>query len=101
MRTGVRSRLYKIRKYIEETLDCYVPRLGWQTQYSRVSFSNERYSLAVKATERQGRLLTVGLLAMMTVALAGLCRASSSQFFIPRRALTSLSIGPFAKTAIS
>lgn len=107
MRAGVRSPLYKIRKYIEETLDHHVPRLGWQTQYSRVSFSNERYSLAVKATERQGRLLTVGLtslLAMMVVGLVGIGRASSSQFFrliYPRRALTGLSMGLFAKTAIS
>lgn len=58
MRWGVRSPLYKFRKFVEETLDRYVPRLGWRTQYSRVSFSNERYSEVVKAVERQGRTLT-------------------------------------------
>ncbi|KAL2001553.1 hypothetical protein VTN02DRAFT_1603 [Thermoascus thermophilus] len=61
MRMGVKSPLYKFRKHLEETLDRYFPRLGWRTQYSRVSFSNERYSDVVKAVERQGRTLTLGL----------------------------------------
>ncbi|KAL2013262.1 hypothetical protein VTN00DRAFT_787 [Thermoascus crustaceus] len=61
MRWGVKSPLYKFRKNLEETLDRYFPRLGWRTQYSRVSFSNERYSEVVKAVERQGRTLTLSL----------------------------------------
>lgn len=61
MRWGVKSPLYRIRKYVEETLDSYFPRLGWRTQYSRVSFSNERYSEVMRAADRQGRIFTVGL----------------------------------------
>lgn len=59
MRSGVKNPLYKVRKSIEETLDRYVPRLGWKTQYSRVSFSNQRYSEVVRAVRRQSVFLGV------------------------------------------
>ncbi|EAW06460.1 kynurenine 3-monooxygenase [Aspergillus clavatus NRRL 1] len=61
MRWGVKTPLYKLRKSIEEILDRYVPSLGWQTQYSRVSFSNQRYSDVIKLARRQGTVLGLGL----------------------------------------
>lgn len=57
MRSGVVSKRYKMRKYIEETLDKYVHWLGWKTQYSRVSFGNEPYSQVITKAKRQGRIL--------------------------------------------
>ncbi|KAF9735221.1 kynurenine 3-monooxygenase, mitochondrial precursor [Paraphaeosphaeria minitans] len=44
MATDVKSRVYLLRKWAEEKLDLWVPGLGWATQYSRVTFSNMRYS---------------------------------------------------------
>ena len=35
----------------------YVPSLGWQTKYSRVSFSNERYSEVIARSDYQGKIL--------------------------------------------
>ncbi|OAL24136.1 hypothetical protein AYO20_10748 [Fonsecaea nubica] len=63
MRSSVTSPVYKLRKYIEERLDKYLPSLGWATQYSRVSFSNMRYSNVIKKSQRQSRILTTLLLA--------------------------------------
>lgn len=57
MRASVTSPAYKLRKWLEENLSVYLPSLGWQTKYSRVSFENERYSEVVWKSERQGRLL--------------------------------------------
>ncbi|PYH49033.1 kynurenine 3-monooxygenase [Aspergillus saccharolyticus JOP 1030-1] len=76
MRWGVKSPLYRLRKSVEETLTRYVPELGWQTQYTRVSFSNQRYSEVVQAVRRQGQLLGMGLgaaalLASVTTVLVG------------------------------
>ncbi|EHY51938.1 kynurenine 3-monooxygenase, mitochondrial precursor [Exophiala dermatitidis] len=71
MRSSVTSRLYKLRKYIEERLDKYFPSLGWATQYSRVSFSNMRYSEVLKRSQRQKRILTGLLLAVAAAALSG------------------------------
>lgn len=105
MRWGVTSRLYKIRKYIEETLDRYVPQLGWQTQYSRVSFSNMRYSDVVLAAERQGRILSMGVtaaLASVTIAaigLGGMLVWKHPRQFTPHRLLTDLSLKQFFRTA--
>lgn len=59
MRWGVTSPLYKARKVVEEALARYVPRLGFQTQYTRVSFSNQRYSEVVRAVRRQSVFLGV------------------------------------------
>lgn len=73
MRAGVMSRWYKFRKFVEENLDRYMPSLGWRTQYSRVSFSNMRYSEIMKAVERQRLLLkaSLGTVAVSAI-LAGL-----------------------------
>jgi kynurenine 3-monooxygenase len=68
MRSSVTSPLYKWRKWIEEQLDKYVPSWGWATQYSRVSFSNMRYSHVINKARSQKRTLTVFLLA---AAMAG------------------------------
>lgn len=72
MRDSVRSPLYRTRKLVEEALDRFVPWLGWSTQYSRVSFGNERYSEVAKQTARQGfRLGIVGAgSTLVLVALA-------------------------------
>jgi kynurenine 3-monooxygenase len=61
MRWGVKTPLYKLRKTFEETLDRYFPRLGWKTQYARVSFSTQRYSEVVRAAHWQGQLLALGV----------------------------------------
>lgn len=67
MRASVLSPTYRLRKFLEESLSKYFPGLGWQTKYSRVSFSNERYSEVIARSEYQGKMLmrtfyaTVGL----------------------------------------
>ena len=68
MRAGVQSSIYKTRKWIEDRIYLYVPSLGWKSQYSRVSFENQRYSEVEKAVQRQGRIL----LGMLTLSLLGL-----------------------------
>ena len=87
MRSDVRSPLYRLRKLLEETLDSRFPRLGWATQYSRISFGNERYSVVERQAVRQGAMLKwlvsvmgagagVGLTwAVWSVASAGRLRA--------------------------
>lgn len=70
MRWGVRTPLYKLRKSFEEALDRYVPSLGWQTQYSRVSFSTQRYSEVIRANRQQGKLLGLGLGSVGVMAMA-------------------------------
>ncbi|KAF5878876.1 putative kynurenine 3-monooxygenase protein [Botrytis fragariae] len=74
MRAAVISPVYKFRKWLEETLSVYVPRLGWQTKYSRVSFSNERYSEIVTKSQKQGKLIIVGLVSVLTspIVIGGL-----------------------------
>lgn len=57
MRAGVLSPAYRLRKALEEALSVWLPGLGWQTKYSRVSFSNERYSEVIARSEHQGRML--------------------------------------------
>ena len=57
MRNDVHSLLYRVRKWLEEALSVYVPSLGWATQYSRISFGNERYSDVARETQRQSRVL--------------------------------------------
>lgn len=70
MRSGVQSPLYKLRKWMEETVNVYIPSLGWRTQYTRVSFENQRYSEIERAVQRQGRIL-MGVLAITMVGLGG------------------------------
>jgi len=57
MRADVTSPIYRLRKYIEETLSVWVPGLGWATQYSRVSFGNQRYSDVEKLAQKQRSVL--------------------------------------------
>jgi kynurenine 3-monooxygenase len=84
MRSSVTSPLYKIRKRIEEFLSKYVPGLGWETQYARVSFSNERYGIVGQKALRQGRILAwiLGAVGMggLSVVLAFVVR-----FWLGRR----------------
>ena len=78
MRSSVQSPLYKIRKWMEETVNVYLPSLGWRTQYTRVSFENQRYSEVEKAVQRQGRILMavfgMGLLGLGGFGVLGLSR---------------------------
>ncbi|KAK8121762.1 hypothetical protein PG984_010432 [Apiospora sp. TS-2023a] len=64
MRASVLSPTYRMRKSLEEWLSVWVPRLGWQTKYARVSFSNERYSEVIAKSEHQGKVITRVLKAM-------------------------------------
>ena len=57
MRASVLSRTYRLRKYLEEFMSSYFPSFGWQTKYSRVVFSNERYSKIVEQNDYQGKML--------------------------------------------
>jgi kynurenine 3-monooxygenase len=58
MRSSVLSPIYLMRKKLEEWLSARIPSLGWQTQYSRISFGNERYSEVIAKSEHQRRVLT-------------------------------------------
>ncbi|KAL2194979.1 hypothetical protein P885DRAFT_42072 [Corynascus similis CBS 632.67] len=69
MRASVLSPVYRLRKYLEEALARWVPSLGWQTKYSRVSFGNERYSEVVARSEHQGRMLVQGLVGLVGMPL--------------------------------
>ncbi len=69
MRSDLRSPIYKLRKFMEETLDRYTPGLGWATQYSRVSFGNERYSQVAQQAGRQGRILAISLVVLGVVGV--------------------------------
>lgn len=73
MRSDVRSPLYLLRKGVEERLNYYFPGLGFATQYSRVSFENQRYSEVVEVVARQGRVLNWAgaAVAMGSVAAIG------------------------------
>ncbi|KAK6380162.1 kynurenine 3-monooxygenase, mitochondrial precursor [Exophiala oligosperma] len=71
MRHSVTSPLYKLRKSVEETLDKYLPGLGWATQYSRVSFSNMRYSQVVQHSRNQKRILSAVFLVFAALAASG------------------------------
>lgn len=68
MRSSVVSPLYRVRKWVEERVNKYIPSLGWSTQYSRVSFENERYSEVEKAVQKQSRIL-MGVLGFSLLGL--------------------------------
>ena len=61
MRASVMAPTYRARKWLEEKLSVYVPSLGWQTKYARVSFGNERYSEVIRRSEEQGKKLVIAL----------------------------------------
>jgi kynurenine 3-monooxygenase len=58
MRASVVSPAYRLRKLLEEALSVYLPGLGWQTRYARVSFGTDRYSRVLARSEWQGRVLS-------------------------------------------
>ena len=62
MSSNVRNPAYKVRKWLEETVSVYLPWTGWRTQYTRVSFENQRYSEVVQEVRRQGKVLLVAML---------------------------------------
>ncbi|KAF2719159.1 kynurenine 3-monooxygenase [Polychaeton citri CBS 116435] len=70
MHAGVRSPLYLFRKRIEEFLSDKLPSTGFATQYSRVSFSNQRYSEVSKVVAEQGKLLFRGIIGSVVVPTA-------------------------------
>ncbi|KAK5111153.1 hypothetical protein LTR62_005353 [Meristemomyces frigidus] len=67
MHSGVRSPLHLLRKSIEEFLNDKVPSTGFATQYSRVSFSNQRYSEVVDTVAKQSKILFGGMLLTVLV----------------------------------
>lgn len=70
MASHVKKPLYLMRKWIEETLYIHVPSAGWATQYSRVTFSNMRYSEVVKASQRQTNILN-GVVGLVFASVIG------------------------------
>ena len=71
MRSGVQSPLYKMRKWMEESVNVHLPSLGWRTQYTRISFENQPYAEVEKAVRRQGRIL-MGVVGLSLLGLGGL-----------------------------
>ena len=58
MGAHVVSPLYKLRKWLDESLDVYIPSMGWRTQYARVSFENQQYSDVIRSVKTQSRVMT-------------------------------------------
>lgn len=82
MASDVKKPLYLLRKWVEEQLYLYVPSAGWATQYSRVTFSNLRYSKVIQASQRQAKILhgVVGLaLASVAVTAFWFARSGGAQ----------------------
>ena len=75
MSAKVRSPVYKIRKWLEESISLWLPCSGWRTQYTRVSFENQRYSEVARDVRRQGHVLLAGL-AFLPVGLGALTFAA-------------------------
>ncbi|KAK6431534.1 kynurenine 3-monooxygenase, mitochondrial precursor [Oleoguttula sp. CCFEE 5521] len=71
MHAGVTNPVYLARKNVEEFLSDKVPASGFKTQYSRVSFSNERYSEVAAAVHRQSRMLLQGLIGTVALPVLG------------------------------
>ncbi|KAF7563250.1 hypothetical protein G7046_g882 [Stylonectria norvegica] len=77
MRSSVLSTRYRLRKYLEELMSVYLPSLGWQTKYARVSFSNEGYFDVIQKSDAQGKTLVRSFFALLaspfiiTAAVAG------------------------------
>ena len=82
MRSSVRSPTYKIRKWMEETVSLYLPSIGWRTQYTRISFENQRYSEVERDVQQQGHVLVgflgLGLALICGAGTYGLLRGDSS-----------------------
>lgn len=65
MRSSVLSTRYRLRKFLEEFMSVHLPSFGWQTKYSRVSFSNEGYLDVIRKSDSQGKTLMRGFFAML------------------------------------
>lgn len=91
MRSSVRSPTYKIRKWLEETVNVYLPGLNWRTQYTRVSFENQRYSEVERDVHRQGQLLLtffgVGLAVIGGAGMYGVWRSGRSSLHFLSKSL--------------
>jgi kynurenine 3-monooxygenase len=70
MASDVKKPLYLLRKWIEEKLYLYIPSARWATQYSRVTFSNMRYSEVQAAARHQAKILN-GVVGMTALTLVG------------------------------
>ncbi|KAF1913687.1 kynurenine 3-monooxygenase [Ampelomyces quisqualis] len=70
MASDVKKPLYLLRKWLEEKLYLYIPNAGWATQYSRVTFSNMRYSEVQDAASRQARILN-GVVCVVALSFIG------------------------------
>ncbi|MCJ1306470.1 kynurenine 3-monooxygenase, mitochondrial precursor [Agyrium rufum] len=69
MRSAVTSPVYLVRKKIEETISKLIPSTGVRTQYTRVSFENERYSMVQKEVRRQQKQLAEAFGGVLSLAL--------------------------------
>lgn len=69
MRSDVQSPVYRLRKAVEERLSVWLPGLGIATQYSRVSFGNERYSVVDKVVQKQGKVLLAGMTSALVATM--------------------------------
>ena len=67
MSQSVINPLYKVRKLLEEKFNVWAPWSGFRTQYSRISFGNDRYSVVEREVARQGKLL----MALILLGLMG------------------------------
>lgn len=70
MASDVKKPLYLLRKWVEEQLYLHVPSAGWATQYSRVTFSNMRYSEVKKAAQYQAKILN-GVVGLSIASILG------------------------------
>lgn len=71
MRVGVTSTLTLWRKKTEEFLSDKLPFTGFATQYSRVSFSNQRYSEVAEVVARQKKALIEGMVGSALLPVIG------------------------------
>jgi kynurenine 3-monooxygenase len=70
MRSSVLSMRYRLRKFLEEFMSVNFPNFGWNTKYSRVSFSNQSYGDVVRQSDHQGRILMRAFIACATSPVA-------------------------------
>jgi kynurenine 3-monooxygenase len=76
MRADVTSHVYRLRKWIEEKMNVFLPSAGFATQYSRVSFGNLRYSEVEKLAEKQGKILLGGMAGIVAILIPAMGYAS-------------------------
>jgi len=91
MSLDVTSPIYLLRKFVEERLNAYLPGLGWATQYSRISFGNERYSEVEKAAKKQRAIMLamIGLIAGTLGSCTAWCIWRWNRASLPSTTLTT------------